>query len=419
MSSRLFTLVAATVIAWVMALNTGRDLAFNVAYLLTFVLAFSYAWAWSSLRGITLRRVTRTRRSQVGQYAEEQFEVSNRGRITKLWLEVKDESTLPWHEVSRVISNLVHNTSQRWQVRTLCTQRGRFRLGPLSLHSGDPLGIFQVEQRIETTGYMIVYPMVVDLASFEPSVSHLSGGEARHRRTYQITTNVAGVRDYAPGDSLNRIHWPTTARVRRLMAKEFELDPTADVWLYLDLNRMSEAGLPWTPAPPETGLFALHSLRQRRTTFELPPITTECGQRHSQPGALLHHAQSLRGRSEKRYGRNRRMILFRRTAVSASSTDHGSAGCRQRRRRPALCPSHRHRRHSPEPQRHGSRRQRRPERNGIALQHIQRRGVNSIAVVVDGRTFGRERDYASILGELEAAGIASYRVPARRQLGAS
>ncbi len=65
------------------------------------MLAFSYAWAWSSLRSITLRRVTRTRRSQVGQYAEEQFEVSNRGRITKLWLEVKDESTLPWHEVSR------------------------------------------------------------------------------------------------------------------------------------------------------------------------------------------------------------------------------------------------------------------------------------------------------------------------------
>ncbi len=46
----------------------------------------------------------------------------------------------------------------------------------------------------------------------------------------------------------------------------------------------------------------------------------------------------------------------------------------------------------------------------VALQHIQRRGVNSIAVVIDGGTFGRERDYASLLGELEAAGIASYRV---------
>ncbi|MDI9547955.1 MAG: DUF58 domain-containing protein [Chloroflexota bacterium] len=409
MSSRLFTLVAATVIAWVMALNTGRDLAFNVAYLLTFVLAFSYAWAWSSLRGITLRRVTRTRRSQVGQYAEEQFEVSNRGRITKLWLEVKDESTLPWHEVSRVISNLVHNTSQRWQVRTLCTQRGRFRLGPLSLHSGDPLGIFQVEQRIETTGYMIVYPMVVDLASFEPSVSHLSGGEARHRRTYQITTNVAGVRDYAPGDSLNRIHWPTTARVRRLMAKEFELDPTADVWLYLDLNRMSEAGLPWTPAPPETGLFAIHSLRQKRTTFELPPITTEYAVSVT---ASLARYFIMRNRAVglSCYGRNREFIQADRSerqlnkimealAVVSAAGDLPFAhliatdGIRLNRNDTVLAVSA-----DPNPE------------WAVALQHIQRRGVNSIAVVIDGGTFGRERDYASLLGELEAAGIASYRV---------
>ena len=56
-------------------------------------------------------------------------------------------------------------------------QRGRFRLGPLSLHSGDPLGIFAVEQEIDATGYIIVYPLTVDLTSFEPSISELSGGE--------------------------------------------------------------------------------------------------------------------------------------------------------------------------------------------------------------------------------------------------
>ena len=38
---------------------------------------------------------------------------------------------------------------------------------------------------------------------------------------------------------LNRIHWPTTVRMRRLMTKEFELDPTSDVWLFLDMERQS------------------------------------------------------------------------------------------------------------------------------------------------------------------------------------
>ncbi|HXF60665.1 MAG TPA: hypothetical protein VNK95_03545, partial [Caldilineaceae bacterium] len=46
----------------------------------------------------------------------------------------------------------------------------------------------------------------------------------------------------------------------------------------------------------------------------------------------------------------------------------------------------------------------------VALQHIQRRGVNSIAVVVDGSTFGRSDSYDALLGELEAGGVPTYRV---------
>ena len=45
-----------------------------------------------------------------------------------------------------------------------------------------------------------------------------------------------------PGDAFNRIHWPTTARTKRLMVREFELDPTADVWIVLDLDTEVQAG---------------------------------------------------------------------------------------------------------------------------------------------------------------------------------
>jgi uncharacterized protein (DUF58 family) len=45
---------------------------------------------------------------------------------------------------------------------------------------------------------------------------------------------LPGVRQYQPGDSFNRIAWSATARTGQLMVKEFELDPSADVWLVLD-----------------------------------------------------------------------------------------------------------------------------------------------------------------------------------------
>jgi uncharacterized protein (DUF58 family) len=61
-------------------------------------------------------------------------------------------------------------------------------------------------------------------------------------RTHQITPNAAGVRDYAPGDSLNRIHWKSTARRQKLIAKEFEFDPQAEVWILLDAHSGVQVG---------------------------------------------------------------------------------------------------------------------------------------------------------------------------------
>lgn len=415
MSSRLIFLIVATVVAWILAFNSGRTLAYNLAYLLTSVLIFSYAWAWNSLRAIGLRRITRTRRSQVGQYAEEQFEVLNRGRLPKLWLEVQDASTLPWHDASRVISNLDHGATQRWQVRTLCTQRGRFRLGPLTLHSGDPVGIFDVSQHIESTSHIVVYPLMVELPNFEPSISDLSGGEARHRRTFQTTTNVAGVRDYVPGDSFNRIHWPSTARARRLMAKEFELDPTADVWLYLDLQRESEAALSWTPQAPEPGIF---SFGRRQARYELPPSTTEYAitvtaslaryfVMHNRAVGMSSQARLREFIQADRGERQLTKVLEALAVMNATGTlpfAHliVNDGMRLNRNDTVLAISA-----DPNPE------------WALALHQLRRRGVNSIAVVVDGSTFGRSDDYAPLFGQLEAGGITAYRIARNGDIAAS
>ncbi|MCX6044660.1 MAG: DUF58 domain-containing protein [Chloroflexi bacterium] len=407
MSSRLLFLLSSLVITWVIALNSGRDLAFNLAYLLTGVLLISYLWAWSSVRSVNLRRFTRTRRSQVGQFAEEQFEIANQSVVPKLWLEIRDESTLPWHRASRVISNIGRSSSQRWQVKTLCTQRGRFRLGPVTLHSGDPLGIFEVEQTLNSTGFMVVYPFTVELTSFEPTVSDLSGGEARHRRTYQLTSNVAGVRDYVHGDSLNRIHWPTSARARRLMTKEFELDPTADIWLYLDLYQGAESTMPWTPTPPEPGIAALRNRNRQTAVFELPPITTEYAVTVTASLArfFLMRSRSVgmssRGRSREflQADRGERQLnkMLEALAVVEAGGDLPLAnliateGVRLNRNDTLIAISA-----DPNPA------------WATTLQQLQRRGVHSIAVIIDATTFARPQNYEGVLIELEASSIPAY-----------
>lgn len=250
----------------------NRTIAWTIAYLFTGIVVISFVWSWLNLRSVRIGRYTRARRSQVGRMAEEQFEVINAGRLPKLWLEVRDRSELPQHDASRVLNSLGPRRRRRWLVRTVCTQRGRFRLGPLTLYSSDPLGLFPRKRELPFTSAMIVYPATLDLPGFTPPMGMLPGGDAMRRRTHYVTTNVSGVRDYVPGDSFNRIHWRSTARTGRLIVKEFELDPTADIWIVLDLDRYAHVASPWTPPDQDAGPALL---RQERPKLTLPPSTME------------------------------------------------------------------------------------------------------------------------------------------------
>src|SRR4029078_3852886 len=60
--------------------------------------------------------------------------------------------------------------------------------------------------------------------------------------TTYVTPNASGVRNYEPGDSFNRIHWPSTARTGQLMVKLFELDPASDIWIILHLYKAAPVG---------------------------------------------------------------------------------------------------------------------------------------------------------------------------------
>ncbi len=412
MSPRLIFLLTGLIFAWLFAFNSGRDLAYNLAYLLTGIVVLSYAWAWNSTRFVQINRYTRARRSQVGQFFEETFEIRNLGRLPKLWLELRDYSTVPFHEVSRVVNNLQGSGSQRWQVRTLCQQRGYFRLGAMSLHSGDPLGLFSVGQNLSLTSDLIVYPATVDLSTFQPPIADLAGGDARSRRTQFLTTNVSGIREYAPGDSFNRIHWLSTARTGRLMTKEFELDPSADVWIFLDLYRGAEQALAWEQERPDLGVFSLSRLRsggKRQDMLELPPSTTEYGVTIAASTAryfllrnravgMVWNDGTRQVLQADRGQRQIRKILESLAVVNAQGafpfeqillTD----GIRLNRNDVVLAIS-------PDPRPDWAR----------ALRELRRRGVNSIAVVLDGTTFGGRYPAAPLMHELEISAIPTYPV---------
>jgi uncharacterized protein (DUF58 family) len=246
MSDRRITVYIILITCLLFGLFTGRPFFFNLAYLLGTLLVLSFIWASLAVNWVRIGRQTRNRRGQVGRTLDEQFVVTNSGWLPKLWLEVRDHSTLPAHAASRVVPSLLPNGVYSWTVQTRCVVRGEFTLGPLSLSSGDPFGLFMFRKHLPATSKILVYPMVVPILDFAPPSGQISGGEARRQRVPFVTTNAAGVRQYSPGDSLNRVHWRTSARQDRLMVKEFELDPQADSWVVLDLSHGSLIERPYS-----------------------------------------------------------------------------------------------------------------------------------------------------------------------------
>jgi uncharacterized protein (DUF58 family) len=220
-------------------LFTGRAFFFNLAYLFGGLLVISFLWAWLSVRWISISRKTRARRAQVGRNLDEAFSVYNRSILPKLWLEVRDHSDLPGHRASHVVPALGVRSRYQWYVETPCLVRGEFQLGPMTIVSGDPFGLFLSPRRIGATSRVVVYPATVPITNIELPMGILSGGEAQRRRAHFVTTNAAGVREYVPGDSFNRIHWATSARKDKLMVKEFDIDPLVDIWLFVDFSASS------------------------------------------------------------------------------------------------------------------------------------------------------------------------------------
>ncbi len=229
------------VIVWFFALATGSHPLYVVLYVLILMLVVCYFWTRLNLRGLRFSRGAPSGRIQVGEVLEERLILENHHWFPKLWVQVADNSTLPGHHAGYVAS-LGGRRRVAWKSRTLCRRRGKYTIGPAIATTGDPLGLFRRSLPLWNERSLVVLPMVLPLSQFALFPGGIPGRGRGSQRSLQTTTNAASIREYVPGDSVNHIHWPSTARTGTLMVREYELDPTLDAWIFLDLHEGVQAG---------------------------------------------------------------------------------------------------------------------------------------------------------------------------------
>lgn len=225
----------------VAAFSTGTPFLFYVVYLGLLAIGGSYVLTRFGLADLEAGYRVDHRQGHVGDEMRTTYSVSNGSRLPKPWLEVYNPTDMPMPLPGRALS--LGSWSQRsWVAIVPLTRRGTYRIEPMVVRTGDPFGFFEAAATVGRPTVVTVFPKVVPLPRWRLPNAYLEGTHSAPERTLQTTPLATTVRPYAPGDSFNRIHWRSTARTGELQVKEFDLEQTADLWLFVDLEAEVHTG---------------------------------------------------------------------------------------------------------------------------------------------------------------------------------
>jgi uncharacterized protein (DUF58 family) len=245
--------------AAILLLLLGTFLNVSVAVILAIVILLieivRQVWTRFGLAGVTYRRHLERDRVTWGEEIATTVEVWNRKHLPLAWLRADDDATRGLVVRERGLAIGRHGGRVLRNAWTLAPfervirhyhvgaeRRGVYELGPVELSVGD---LFAREAASEIRGGVdrfLVRPRTVPTASLRRRDTW--GGTDRARfGLSEDPSRFAGIRDYAPGDPLRRIHPRTSARLGRPVVKRFE--PSRDREVLIALDVQTAAGPAW------------------------------------------------------------------------------------------------------------------------------------------------------------------------------
>ncbi len=235
---RTLILLALLVVPLFYAIGTGFDFLYTLLYAILLLFVVGAVWAWVNLQGLEVRVTRSGDRGQVGGYLEGRVTITNRTVIPKSWLEVTELINDVPEPGGRGLA-LDRRQTRGWRIETYLARRGLYEGGHVRVISQDPFGMFRMGKNFSDPHAYIVYPAVEPLPNLDARFAGLPSDTRLTRFHDQVTTDVASLRSWRPGDAYRRIHWPYTARMNSPMVKEFDIGQAAQFWVLLDLNHSS------------------------------------------------------------------------------------------------------------------------------------------------------------------------------------
>ncbi|QIX25404.1 DUF58 domain-containing protein [Nocardioides sp. JQ2195] len=182
------------------------------------LLAFALAW----VLGRTIYEVEfdlHRQRVVAGETASGRVLIRNRGR--RALFPTRIELNVGRGRAHFMLPSLATGDEHEQLFDVPTRRRGVITIGPVASVRTDPLGLLGRTQRWADSVDLYVHPVTVALLNDSTGfIRDIEGVTTQELSSSDVSFHA--LREYQPGDDRRAIHWRTTARVGRLMVRQFE-----------------------------------------------------------------------------------------------------------------------------------------------------------------------------------------------------
>jgi len=193
------------------SVNYALSLGYALCFLLTGLFAASLLHTYRNVAGISFNQI-KTTNVYAGEKVNFIISMQNETELDRIGVTVKATDASDLADVD------AHGTASVNIVKAT-TKRGVRKLGRVTVTSTYPLGLWRTWCYIHNGAQAVVYPKPEKSPPPLPAQSIDADGESAHKSNQG---EIAGLREYNPGDALSSIAWKAAARGQGLYVKRFE-----------------------------------------------------------------------------------------------------------------------------------------------------------------------------------------------------
>lgn len=220
----------------------GGNFSYALFYLSFFIPVMSFLYTVYVYFRFKLYQTVDSRLIVKGDWTVYSFVIGNEDYITFRNVKVNflsDKSTIEAADQT-VEYSLLPSEKERLETRLKCNYRGEYYVGVDTIEVTDFLYLFTITYPLQSKIKATVLPRVVQLEQLGIAPPQNDVKNPVMFSNFAEDELDTEVRKYYPGDSIRRVHWKATARMRELISRKYQHIPKEQILIFMDLVKVKE-----------------------------------------------------------------------------------------------------------------------------------------------------------------------------------